>query len=123
MQWVSWHENLSATPANFRQFGQQSINQRREHKDIIVYEGQTKAGVTSCLQNQTDFLDYLSCCTFTNSNEQLAHFLSISQFLKIIKNVALSTNFCPINIDFLETLFDHKLQVFQKLVKLTIFVQ
>ena len=23
-----------ATPANFRQFGQQSINQRRGHKDI-----------------------------------------------------------------------------------------
>ena len=59
MQWVSWHENLSATPANFRQFGQQSINQRREHKDIIVYEGQTKAGVTSCLQNQTDFSQYI----------------------------------------------------------------
>ena len=69
-----------ATPANFRQFGQQSINQRREHKDIIVYEGQTKAGVTSCLQNQTDFLDYLSCCTFTNSNEQLAHFCPFYSF-------------------------------------------
>ena len=69
-----------ATPANFRQFGQQSINQRREHKDIIVYEGQTKAGVTSCIQNQTDFLDYLFVLLYFHKFKRTTHFCPFHSF-------------------------------------------
>ena len=52
----------------------------------------------------------------------------MAQCTKITKNVsfellmsAFFTNFCPIKLTHLVTLFDHKLQVFKKLTKIDIF--